>query len=332
MHTRESALQNWLKSINIEAHEKLVPLAGDASFRRYFRLKHDHLSQIVMDAPPDKISLHPFIHVATQLSQQGFRTPQIHAVEHQLGFMLLEDFGDEIFLKTISTHNADMFYRQALVTLAKMQQCATEGLDAFDQAFMLQELSQFPEWFLQRYLKLDLTSEEQTLIQQTFNHLTHTLAQQPQVFVHRDYHSRNIMILNDSNRLEPHLGLIDFQDAVRGPWTYDLVSLLKDCYIEWPREQVVIWVRYFHSLLPHSTTYSFNDFLRDFDWCGLQRHLRVLGTFCRLCLRDNKPNYLKDLPLTFRYVMASLAQYEALQPFYLWMQQRVEPTFLSQHS
>ncbi len=328
MHTRENALQNWLKSINIQANEALIPLAGDASFRRYFRLKQDNQSQIVMDAPPEKISLHPFIQVAAQLSQQGFRTPQIHAIEHQLGFMLLEDFGDQIFLKTISTHNADRLYRQALLTLAKMQQCTTEGLHKFDQAFMQQELSQFPEWFLQRYLGLALTSTDHTMIQQTFKMLTHTVAQQPQVFVHRDYHSRNIMILKESDTPELHLGLIDFQDAVRGPWTYDLVSLLKDCYIEWPREQVVQWVRYFHGLLPNSATYSFNDFLRDFDWCGLQRHLRVLGTFCRLCLRDNKPNYLKDLPLTFRYVMSCLSEYETLQPFYTWMQQRVEPVFL----
>ncbi len=326
MHTRENALQLWLDTLQIHPQYELSPLAGDASFRRYFRLKTHDNTHIIMDAPPDKLSLDPFVQIASQLHQQGFHTPQIHAIDHQQGFMLLEDFGDQLFLKALSIQNADPLYRQAIAILTKMQQCNTDDLAHFDQAFMLNELAQFSDWFLKKYLNLSLNAEEQQLIQETMTWLTDRLANQPQVFVHRDYHSRNIMLLPNST---PTLGIIDFQDAMRGPWTYDLVSLLKDCYIAWPREQVIEWVTYFYQLNQTATTQTLDHVLRDFDLCGLERHLRVLGTFCRLYFRDNKPHYLNDLPLTFQYVMSCLVEYDELKPFYTWMQQRVQPLFLS---
>lgn len=326
MHTRENALQLWLNTLQIHPQYELRPLAGDASFRRYFRLKTHDNTQIIMDAPPDKLSLDPFIQIANQLHQHGFHIPKIHAINHQQGFMLLEDFGDQLFLKALSIKNADPLYRQAISVLTDMQQCNTDDLEHFDQAFMLNELTQFSDWFLKKYLDLSLDTAEQQLIKQTMNWLTERLANQPQVFIHRDYHSRNIMLL--SNPINT-LGIIDFQDAMRGPWTYDLVSLLKDCYVAWPREQVIEWVSYFYQLNQTATTQTFDHFLRDFDLCGLERHLRVLGTFCRLCFRDNKPHYLNDLPLTFRYVMSCLVEYDELKPFYTWMQQRVQPIFNS---
>jgi hypothetical protein len=166
-------------------------------------------------------------------------------------------------------------------------------------------------------------------LQHTFDWLTHTIAQQPQVFVHRDYHSRNIMILANSRKDLPDLGIIDFQDAVCGPWTYDLSSILKDCYIEWPRDRVIAWAQYFYTLIPTQQADTFTAFLRDFDLCGLQRHLRILGTFCRLALRDNKPQYVHHLPLILRYVMDCLSEHVELEPFYTFMEQRVRPVFLS---
>lgn len=328
MHTRQNALQKWLNSVTTHANHKLLPLANDASFRRYFRLETPEATYIVMDAPPDKLSLQPFIQIAERLSQRGFRPPHIYAADAQLGFMLLEDFGDQIFQKALSAQNTEALYQQAIFTLANLQQCPTDGLIKFDQALMRQELSQFDEWFARRYLGLDLSQHECDLLQQTFGWISQTVAQQPQVFVHRDYHSRNIMVLSEPSDPLPKLGIIDFQDAVCGPWTYDLVSLLKDCYLEWPREQVIAWANYFYTTQSISHAGHFQTFMRDLDLCGLQRHLRVLGTFCRLCLRDDKPHYLQHLPLTFRYVMASLPQFDELAPFYAWMQQRVQPVLL----
>lgn len=327
MHTRENALQIWLNTLPTLADYQLIPLAGDASFRRYFRLKTQDADHIVMDAPPDKIALEPFIQIANQLHQHGFRAPLIHAIERQQGFLLLEDFGDKLLSKALSVETVDTLYREAIVVLTQMQQqCHTQHLARFDQAFMLNELEQFSDWFLKKYLELTLNPQDQALINDTFFSLTQNLAQQPQVFIHRDYHSRNLMLLPDDV-----LGIIDFQDAMLGPWTYDLVSLLKDCYVSWPRTQVIEWASFFYQLNKERTEQPISLFLRDFDFCGLARHLRVLGTFCRLYLRDHKPNYLNDLPLTFRYVMDCLAEYDSMKPFYHWMKERVQPVFMSKH-
>ena len=330
MHTRQNELTNWLTMIFGEKPFTLTPLAGDASFRHYFRLSCEGLTHVVMDAPPDKEAINPFISIGAALTAAGVHTPAIQAINHTQGFILLEDFGDLLLLNALSRDNSDKLYTAAMTTLLHIQQCPTDRPKRpdFNKAFMLKELSLFREWFLQAYLTLQLSTSEALLLEKTFDWLTSEIATQPQVFIHRDYHSRNLMILGNN----PYdLGVIDFQDAMRGPFTYDVVSLLKDCYIQWPREHVLRWLDYFYHELPMSHGYSLNEFTRAFDLCGLQRHLKVLGIFCRLHLRDHKAAYLRDLPLTFNYVTACTESYGELQPFYHFMQNRVYLPFIEKN-
>ncbi len=331
MQTRENALHQWLKTIYPKTDYTLSPLAGDASFRRYYRLQRDGLSLIIMDAPPDKIKLTPFVYVRALLAEQGISTPQIYALDDTLGFALLEDFGDVLLRDALHQQNSQPLYQTAIQTLIRMQHQRSSQqpiqLQTFDQAFMLQELALFPEWFLQRYLGLTLHEKEQQLLNTTFQMLTAAIANQPQVLVHRDYHSRNIMLLEQEPHASHKFGIIDFQDAVLGPITYDLVSLLKDCYVHLPHAQLIGWVQYFYDHANLTPLYSFTAFQQAFDWCGLQRHLRILGTFARLHLRDGKSNYLHDLPRTYQYVTTCMAAYPEFQAFNQWLQQRVDPCF-----
>ncbi|MDP3705004.1 MAG: phosphotransferase [Legionellaceae bacterium] len=353
MHIRENALKDWLTTLFPDTAFTVSSLTGDASFRRYYRLHTANTTQIIMDTPPDKIALEPFIQIGQFLRNKGFTTPIVHAIDYTHGFVLLSDFGDDLFLQVISSHDADALYKSALKILAQMQLCSTEELNlaTFDKPFMLNELSLFQDWFLERYLGLTLEPNEKQILHDTYDWLTDMISNQPKVFVHRDYHSRNIMLVPRSppligsfstesmdranksreagtEQLPLNLGIIDFQDAMLGPFTYDVVSLLKDCYIQWPSKQVTLWLTYFYEQLAVST-YSLTDFKQAFDLCGLQRHIRVLGTFCRLFLRDNKPNYLQDLPLTFHYMMTCLERYDELQLFHALILNRVQPTFLS---
>ncbi len=320
MHNRENALNIWLESRLAPSQFSLTPLAGDASFRRYFRLYHDDKTQIIMDAPPPKERIEPFLSIAALLRDNGIHSPQIHAVDNEQGFAILDDFGDLLLLSQLNPSNADSLYKKAIDTLLVMINCKTSELPNFNRHYIFQELAIFKEWFLQAYLKLELSSSEEALLEKTFTIISEEILKQPQVFIHRDYHSRNIMLLPNQQ-----LGILDFQDAMRGPLSYDLVSLLKDCYIQWPDEKIKIWVDYFYN---HSEQvqqqYSLQEFTRAFEYCGLQRHLKVLGVFSRLFLRDNKPNYLKDLPLTLHYVMASLEANDELKPFYQFMQNRIQ--------
>lgn len=320
MQTRQKALNNWLQNILGDTAFTLTPLAGDASFRRYFRLHSHEFTRVVMDAPPEKEAIRPFIDIAARLKAVGVHTPTVYAVEEEHGFILLEDMGDQLLLQILTPDNADSLYKTAMSILLHIQQCPTTEpmLPAFDKAHMVKEMSLFSDWFLQSFLALELTTKEKQFLQDSFDWLALQISAQPQVCIHRDYHSRNLIFINQHD-----IGVIDFQDAMIGPFTYDLVSLLKDCYIQWPREQIIEWVTYFHHLLPLGHQYSLTEFTRAFDFCGLQRHLKVLGIFCRLHLRDNKPAYLRDLPLTFNYVSACLESYPELQPFYHFMQQRV---------
>lgn len=329
MHARQNALNKWLKDILGDTAFTLTPLAGDASFRRYFRMKQGETTRVVMDAPPDKENIEPFLNVSHILTAGGIHTPTVYAVEEAQGFILLEDLGDELLFHTLSPNNVDELYHAAITTLLTIQQCPTAGpngtLPLFDKAFMLQELALFREWFLHRHLAISLTAEDEHLLAETFDWLTEQLKTQPQVFIHRDYHSRNLMLLRKNNALE--LGIIDYQDAMRGPFTYDLVSLLKDCYVQWPRAHVNRWLADVYERLPTAEDYSLATFIQAFDLCGLQRHLKVLGVFCRLYLRDNKPGYLRDLPLTFNYTMACLESYPELQTLHRFMQQKVFEPF-----
>ena len=369
MQNRQNALEQWLQKILGQSNVILTPLTGDASFRRYYRLQQPDKHYIVMDAPPEKEPLKPFLDVGALLQQHQVLTPAIHGLDVQQGFVLLDDFGDTLLLDQLRTSHAtpelaEPLYVAALNRLIPMQKINLnehQFLPRFDQTFMQSELSVFQTWFLDAYLKLQLTPAETTLIQDTFVWLTDEISQQPQVLIHRDFHSRNIMVLensisatqypatenNDSSPAHPpqcgtfspspgrrekqqqlfgspNLGIIDFQDAMQGPMTYDLVSLLKDCYIQWPSEYVIRWLTLFYHSSSVAQQLSLPQFKRAFDLCGLQRHLKVLGVFCRLFLRDNKANYLKDLPLTRHYVMACLETYPELQPFYHFMDQRCQ--------
>lgn len=323
MHERENALKVWLESVFKQQNITLTPLAGDASFRRYFRITVNGLSHVVMDAPPGKEDLEPFIHIAQTLARHGVLTPEIIAVDKQQGFLLLGDFGDELLLTKLQPKTANDYYLQAIDTLFKIQACpiVDPKLPAFDQAFMLKEMSLCPEWFFGAYLNLQLSEAETQLIENTMHWIASEVAQQPVVFIHRDYHSRNLMLIDEQTNFS--LGVIDFQDAMRGPLCYDLVSLLKDCYIAWPRKEVLAWADYFYQHSTLAQQYTPTEWIRAFDLCGLQRHLKVLGVFCRLYLRDNKSGYLKDLPLTLRYVLECSETYEELHPFYEFLQRRV---------
>ena len=331
MHTRQNELNKWLEQIVGPTPFSLIPLAGDASFRRYFRLYCGDITRVVMDAPPERESITSFISIVNKLSSMGIHTPKILAIDQTHGFILLEDLGDELLLGTLSHDNADQLYTAAMTTLLHLQQCPTNDppLPTFNKAHMLQELGLFRQWFLHAALDIQLNASEELLIENTFDWLTTQIAIQPQVFIHRDYHSRNLLVVGENT--PPNLGVIDFQDAMSGPFTYDLVSLLKDCYIQWPREQIIHWVTYFYHTLPHAYDWSLTAFIRAFDFCGLQRHLKVLGIFCRLHLRDNKTAYLRDLPLTFNYVNNCLESYNELQAFYHFIQEKVYLPFTEKY-
>lgn len=323
MQERESALREWLKNTLPTPEYHITPLAGDASFRRYFRIKHNGLSQVIMDAPPDKEDVQPFIYIAKLLAEAQVPTPELIAVDNQQGFLLLGDFGDDLLLNKLNEESANHYYTQAINTLLLMQQCSNSDptLPLFDKAFMLKEMNLCPEWFLNKYLGLQLTAQEEQCLGSQLNWIADKVAKQALVFIHRDYHSRNLMLINALEN--PALGVIDFQDAMRGPLCYDLVSLLKDCYISWPREAVLGWVRYFYERNALAQEQSLADFVQAFDLCGLQRHLKVLGVFSRLHLRDGKSAYLKDLPLTLNYVLDCAQRYEALHPLFAFFKDRV---------
>lgn len=321
MHERENALKEWLKQVIPHANFSLTPLTGDASFRRYFRVQYQNISQIVMDAPPGKEDLKPFIHITQILNQAKVPTPELIAMDIDQGFLLLSDLGDVLLLSELNKNTVNNYYQRAMDTLLLMQKntAAEQEIPAFDKSFMLKEMNLCPEWFLRNYLALELQANEEQLIHNTMNWIADELATQPLVFIHRDYHSRNIM-LQEANST---LALIDYQDAMRGPLCYDLVSLLKDCYVSWPREQILTWAAYFYEHQPLAQSYSKEEFIRAFDLCGLQRHLKVLGVFARLYLRDEKSGYLADLPQTLAYVLECAELYEDLHPFFQFLQNRV---------
>ncbi|WED42654.1 aminoglycoside phosphotransferase family protein [Legionella cardiaca] len=324
MQNRQNALNKWLERILTPASFSISALTGDASFRQYFRLHMNGMTRIIMDAPPDREAMQPFLTVSELLISLGIQAPKVYALDKTQGFAILDDFGDELLLKHLSAKTADILYTAAMAIILLMQSYPstnTAQLPLFDKKFMLQELAIFREWFLHAYLKIQLSHEEEGLLMSTFDWLTNEISSQPQVLIHRDYHSRNIMLMDESKNFQ--LGVIDFQDAMVGPFTYDLVSLLKDCYIQWPREKVMEWLSSFQQESPLAKHWFQEDFIRAFDLCGLQRHLKVLGVFSRLYLRDSKPNYLQDLPLTLHYVMACLESYKELEPFYQFMQKRI---------
>lgn len=307
---------------------RLVPVAGDASFRRYFRLGGCAPTRIAVFAPPEKERNREFTHIAALLRASGVHAPEVHAYAQATGFLLLEDLGDALLLGALDENRVDALYATAMQTLLRLQACATSidgwALPCYSAELLQQEMDLFPEWFLRRLLGIAADDAEESMLRQLFGHLVASALEQPQVLVHRDYHSRNLMLLPDGQ-----LGVIDFQDAVVGPLSYDLVSLLRDCYVAWPAARVRQWVQDYAGqarqagLLPAAV--DIDAFLRWFDLMGLQRHLKVLGIFARLWLRDGKPGYLRDLPLVMRYLAEVAAAHPEAQEFAGWFTSRVLP-------
>lgn len=304
---------NWLTTAcNLSAYTE-QPLAGDASFRRYIRVHCHDQSYIAMDASREKSSCEPFILIAKKLRAAGLQVPEILSYDLDAGFILLTDFGDQLYLHTLNINNANELYGIALTALVKMQQLPADKngqLPLFTVEFMQQELQLCREWFLDKYLQLPLVDSEYKILTRTFDLLTTTIDLQPKAFMHRDYHSANLMVL-------PHnqVGILDFQDAFIGPVIYDLVSLLRDCYIDFSDE--IIYPLALHFRDQTKIKASKEEFIRWFDWMGMQRHLKALLTFARKFIRDHNTNYLSHIPRTVTYISKVADKYDEFKDFSL---------------
>jgi aminoglycoside/choline kinase family phosphotransferase len=307
---RLEALKRWLETELDFREYTLKPASSDASFRRYFRVSQEGASFIVMDAPPDREDSHSFVAVARLLFDAGLNVPELIDMDLGQGFLLLGDLGQHLYLDALDATSVERLYGDALAALAGIQACTPEQglLPDYDRKLLLAEMELFREWLVGRHLGLALTPQQTQMLDAAFRLLADNALEQPQVCVHRDYHSRNLMVTAHNNP-----GILDFQDAVIGPVTYDLVSLLRDCYIEWPRAQVEAWAlayreRALRSGLLAGTPDDPARFLRWFDLMGVQRHLKAAGIFARLKHRDGKPGYLADIPRTLGYVVEVAAR------------------------
>lgn len=325
-------LTQWLETDLGRPPERIEVASADASFRRYFRAwDAAGTSWIVMDAPPGKEDIRPYLQVARLLESTGVHVPRVHATDLERGFVLLEDLGSTPYLSQLATPaQVEPLYGDALAALARIQAGGREAsreLAPYDAAVLEREMALMPEWFCTRHLGLALDDADRGLLRATFDLLVAEALAQPVVFVHRDFHSRNLMVIPHGNP-----GIIDFQDALAGPVGYDLVSLLKDCYVSWPRERVEGWVRGYRQRLraagfAAAGGSSDAEFLRWFDLVGVQRHVKVLGIFARLWYRDGKPGYLADLPLTLDYVRDACGRHPELAAFGRWLETRIVPKF-----
>ena len=323
---RKQLLQDWLASLSAYQFSAIQPASADASFRRYFRTTDENTGQtyIVMDAPPEKEDCGPFVRVTKILRNAGINAPEIYAENTEQGFLLLADLGDQPYLNHLNDKHVETLYADAISALVRMQNIKADAmseLPAYDEPKLRGEMKLFESWYLNRHLDVHLDAQQKTELTAVFNMLIISALEQPQVFVHRDYHSRNLMLTQHDNP-----GVIDYQDAVVGPCTYDLVSLLKDCYIEWPREKIEQWLHdyFLKSRVAQEYVLHLPQFIQWFDFMGVQRHLKVLGIFARLNYRDGKAQYLNDLPLTLKYVLDTCQRYEELEP----LQQLLEQTVL----
>ncbi len=313
MDNRQQQLETWLSTALKSAKFTLTTASADASFRRYFRVHVADKTLIAMDAPPTHESCAPFVQVAQLLAEAGLNAPKVLAQDLAQGFLLLSDLGDDTYLSKLNDKTAPELYKNATDALIKMQGISVTGvLPNYDAAMLGREMQLFPDWYVTQHLKTTLTPEQQVVLNNTFKLLSESILAQGQVFVHRDYHSRNLMLTAENNP-----GILDFQDAVYGAISYDLVSLLKDAYIGWDEEQVIDWaVRYWQPAkkagLPIPN--DFSEFYRDFEWMGAQRHIKVLGIFARLSYRDGKHNYLNDMPIVMAYLRKVCERYVELRP------------------
>ena len=283
----------------------LTAASSDASFRRYFRWEGGGRTFVVMDAPPPQENCKPFVDIAYLLSTSGINVPKIYAQDLPRGFLLLNDLGRKTYLDVINDENADQLFADAIDALLAYQQLPMDApLPSYDVALLRRELELFPEWYVRRHLGLELDTRQQALWQRVSDHLIDSALAQPKVLVHRDYMPRNLMIS------EPNPGVLDFQDAVYGPVTYDITCLFKDAFLSWPQARVREWQRDYWERAGQAgipVQPDFEDFLRASDLMGVQRHLKVIGIFARICHRDGKPRYLADVPRFFAYIEAVLA-------------------------
>lgn len=308
--TRREQLAAWLAAHFGAGPFELTPASEDASFRRYFRVRAGAGSWIAMDAPPEREDCQAFVRVAELMRAAGVNVPQIVARDLERGFLLLTDFGTVTYLEALSADNADELYGDAVDALIRWQRASRAGvLPPYDEAVLRREIELFPQWYVARHLQTSFTpSEQEAFSRITAAILANNLAQ-PRVYVHRDYMPRNLMVTR------PNPGVLDFQDALYGPITYDVVSLFRDAFVSWEEERVLDWtVRYWEKArrAGFPVDRDFAAFYRDFEWMGLQRHLKVLGIFARIRYRDGKPGYLEDAPRFIGYVRAVCARYREL--------------------
>lgn len=339
MSNRQQAIEEWLREGVGLTVESVEPASEDASFRSYLRVRlPEGETRIVMDAPPENESVEPFVEIAERLRGAGLNVPEVHARDAERGFVLLTDLGERLYLDALDEDSVERLYGDALGALAALQVCGPRAgeLPDYDEARLRGELELFPEWYLGRHLGVDLSEAERADLEVAFSLLLESALEQPRAAVHRDYHSRNLLVS------EHNPGIIDFQDAVIGPVTYDLVSLLRDVYVAWPRERVEEWALGYLDLALQSGILKEADlvapevvegrirameqrFLRWFDLMGVQRHLKVAGIFARLHHRDGKARYLDDLPLTLEYLTSVAARYPELEGLYALLSEKVAP-------
>jgi len=324
MVERYASMTAWVGNVLGRRDCTLEPASGDASARRYWRVRADGQSYVLMDAPPIPADIERFVALAARLRALGLNTPEVHAGAPAQGLLLMSDLGTESYLEALDAERANRLYGDALAALAVIQACAsTAGLPPYDGPFLRREMDLFPEWLLTRHLGWVLSDADQALLDRTFARLAASALEQPRVFVHRDFHSRNLMVTPP-----PSPGILDFQDAVIGPVTYDLVSLLRDCYIAWPRQRVEAWAHGYGTLAVRSGILREDlqdSFLAWFDLMGIQRHLKASGIFARLAIRDGKGGYLGDIPRTLGYVVEVAAGYPDLEPLADLVGERVLP-------
>ena len=309
---RFEQLQTWLRTEAGIIDYEITPASEDASFRRYFRVRYDATTRIVMDAPPSHEDCQPYIRISALMAGIGLHVPEVLRQDLQQGLLLLTDLGERMYLSELNAENVESLYADAMRALLRLQLHGLADLPDYDLKLLMTEMELFRHWYLERHLGMQLGQSDNATIDAAFAYLADTALQQPRVIVHRDYHSRNLMIST------PNPGILDFQDAVIGPITYDLVSLLRDCYISWPRQQVETWVtQYYHQARQQGmlSDVSASMFLSWFDLMGIQRHLKASGIFARLNYRDAKPGYLKDIPRTLGYVINVGKDYPVLEAF-----------------
>jgi aminoglycoside/choline kinase family phosphotransferase len=329
---RLAALRRWIVDELAWPDATLAPASADASFRRYFRVTHAGRSWVAMDAPPGKEDVGPYLRIAGMLGDIGVHAPRMLEADRAQGFLLLTDLGSTTYLEALQDRaRAEVLYADALGALLAIQArggAHVHALPPYDEKLLRNEMNLFPEWFLGRHLQFSLDRAHVGLLADAFDRLTASALEQPRVFVHRDYHSRNLMVCAGEGDIGANPGILDFQDAVHGPYTYDLVSLLRDCYIDWPPAEVRRWAEDFRVRAAAAGIGSNVEparFERWFDLMGVQRHLKAIGIFARLWHRDGKPGYLADIPRTLNYVIEACARHPDLAAFGAFAEREVRP-------